>query len=294
MKRTIQTLFNALLWVAVFLMASFTATAQDEPETGKDTRPVKNMFESILLIDNQTVIVPIQGTFEWDFQHRFGNMNRGYDEFYGVFSPSNIRLGLNYVPMENLMLGFGFTKERMMWDFTAKYALLKQGRSGGSPVSLTYLGVAGIDTREKKNTSYKESTDRWSYFNQLMVARKITDFLSLQVAGDMSYFNYSDHQYSTEGAYLGKMNNMQFGMSALLRVKATDVLSVISSYNFPLTSHDVYDPDPSFGVGLEMVSSSHAFQVFVGNYKGIVPQINSVKNLNSNFLIGFNITRLWN
>lgn len=294
MKRITQFLLQAPLLILVFLLAVPTIQAQDDTEPTKDTRPVKNMFESIWLIDNQTVLVPIQGTWEWDFQHRFGNINTGYEQFYGIFAPSNIRMGLNYVPVENLMLGFGFTKERMMWDFSAKYAILKQGRQGGSPISLTYLGTAGIDSREKKNTAYKESIDRWSYFNQLMLARKINERLSVQVAGDLSYFNYSDHAYDSEGQFIGKMNNMQIGMSVLVRAKITPVLSAISSYDFPLTDHDVLNPEPSFGFGLEMVTSSHQFQLFVSNYKSIVPQINQVKNQNSDFLIGFNITRLWN
>lgn len=294
MKRINQLSKQLLPLLAVLFLSTYSLNAQEGIESGKDTRPVKNMFESIWLIDNQTVIVPIQGTFEWDFQHRFGNINRGYDEFYGIFSPSNIRMGLNYVPVENLMLGFGFTKERKMWDFLAKYAIVKQGRSGGSPVSITYLGVAGVDTRKLKSTQYNESLDRWSYFNQLMVARKLTDNFSLQVAGDFSYFNYPEHFYSPEGEYIGRMENTQLGLSSLLRVKATDVMSVIASYNFPLTNHDMSEPEPSFGFGLEMVSSSHAFQIFVGNYKSIVPQMNAVKNQNSDFLIGFNITRLWN
>ncbi len=295
MKRTTQPLLKSCLLTVFFALSALSLISQEEGTTNeKDKRPVKNMFESIWFIDNQTVIVPIQGTFEWDFHHRFGTLTTGYDDFYGIFAPSNIRMGLNYVPVENLMLGFGFTKERMMWDFMAKYSILRQGRSGGSPISLTYLGVAGVDTREKKNTEYTEATDRWSYFNQLMVARKLTDRISMQVAGNYNYFNYADHEYDSEGELVGRMKNTQLGMSILLRVKLNEVMSVISSYDFPFTNHDINDPEPSLGFGLEMVSSSHAFQIFVGNYKGIVPQINNVKNLNSDFLIGFNITRLWN
>lgn len=294
MKRITHFSLLATVLVAILLAPALSLQGQDEGQPEKDTRPVKNMFESIWLLDNQTVIVPIQGTVEWDFQHRFGTVTNGYDDFYGIFAPSNIRLGLNYVPIENLMLGFGFTKERKMWDFQAKYAILRQGRSGGSPVSLTYLGVAGLDSRDKKSTQYEEGTDRWSYFNQLMVARKLNDRISLQVSGSLSYFNYADHVYGPEGEFLGRMKNTHYAMSVLLRGRLNNVISIITSYDFPLTNHDVNDPDPSLAFGLEMVSSSHAFQIFLGNYKGIVPQINNVKNLNSDFLIGFNITRLWN
>ena len=47
-----------------------------------------------------------------------------------------------------------------------------------------------------------------------------------------------------------------------------------------------------------MTTSSHAFQVFMGNYNAIVPQYNNKFNQNDfrdwQFVIGFNITRLWN
>jgi len=47
-----------------------------------------------------------------------------------------------------------------------------------------------------------------------------------------------------------------------------------------------------------MNTSNHSFQVFAGNYNSILPQSNNVFNQNDftkgQFLIGFNITRLWN
>jgi hypothetical protein len=58
------------------------------------------------------------------------------------------------------------------------------------------------------------------------------------------------------------------------------------------------NPHPNICFGFETTTSSHAFQVFAGNYYGIVPQSNNVFNKNDfrdgQFVIGFNITRLWN
>ena len=73
-------------------------------------------------MDNQTVDVPFQKTLEWDIQHRFGTWNNGYDDYFGLAAPSNIRLGFVYVPAEKLQLGLGITKERKLWDFSVKYA----------------------------------------------------------------------------------------------------------------------------------------------------------------------------
>lgn len=142
-------------------------------------------------------MVPIKGTLEMDIQHRFGVVNNGYDDFYGVFAPSNIRLGFSYTFIENLQLGFGLTKERLQWDFNAKYALFRQAESGGWPFSLTYFGNFVVDTRGKEN--FVTGTDRLSYFNQLIFARKLTDRISIQVAPSLSHFNNVEGYKDAEG-----------------------------------------------------------------------------------------------
>jgi hypothetical protein len=56
-------------------------------------------------------------------------------------------------------------------------------------------------------------------------------------------------------------------------------------------------PWPNFGLGVEIATSTHAFQVFIAAAQGIVPQevimYNSNNPYNGAILIGFNITRLW-
>jgi hypothetical protein len=275
----------------------FAQEAEAPPE--KDIRPVRNTFESIWLGDNQTVEVPIKGTFEWDILHRFGSTKtNGFDDFWGLFASSNLRLGFNYVPVEKLQIGFGVTKENLLWDFNAKYAILRQGRSGGSPLTVTYFGNLAIDTRsEGKYFNYPEYefSDRVSYFNQLMIARKITRSLSLQAAFNLSHFNYvGTGAYNDQNEWVNNQNTNHFSTTFLGRYKITEGLGVFASYDLPLTDHPITDPKPNLNLGIELVSSSHAFHIFVGNYYSIVPQVNNARNLNEDLLIGFNMTRLWN
>jgi len=260
-------------------------------------KPVKKTFESIWFMNQQTVMVPFKNTFQMDFQHRFGTWENGYKDFYGMFAPSNIRIGFDYVPADKLMVGFGFTNQNNLWDGFAKYALLQQKTNGGTAVSLTYYVNAAVDTRHEENTDFQESTDRWSFFHQLMVARKFSEAFSLQVSGNLSWFNYHT-VYDAEGNYLGRNKNGTFSISGLARYKFSKVTSLIVEYDQPITEQEFFDPEPNLSVGFEIVTSSHAFQVFVGNYKSLVPQYNHAMNNNSfgdnQFLIGFNLTRLWN
>jgi hypothetical protein len=291
-----KTILASLL--SVMLMSStMLVKAQDTTATvATKAKPVKNTFESTWLIDNQSVMVPAKGTMQMDIMHRFGTVNNGYEDFYGIYAPSNIRIGMSYVPIDKLIVGFGFTKVNLTWDLTAKYALVKQMTSGGWPVSITLYGNMAVDTRPEEN--FVNSTDRLSYFSQLIIARKVTDNFSLQFAPSLSHFNAVEGYVDEEGNIQGKMENDHFAVSVGARYKVTSGTVIMVNYDQPLTKHTTDNPQPNIALGVEFNTSSHAFQLFLSNYQYIVPQLNNMYNQNDyregQFLIGFNITRLWN
>jgi Membrane bound beta barrel domain (DUF5777) len=257
---------------------------------------VKNTFNGNLLLENQTVMVPVKGTFEFVIQHKFGTIENGYDDFFGVFAPSNIRLGVNYVPIDKLQLGMGITKDRMQWDLNAKYALVKQAKSGGWPVSITYYGNMAIDTRPAEN--FADNLDRLSYFNQLLIARKFSDAISLQVAPSLTYFNNVEGYIDEKGEIQPMMDNLHLAIAFMGKFRVSENMSILANYDQPLTEHYTNNPHPNLSVGLEISTSSHSFQIIFGNYYYILPQANNFYNQNDykegQFSIGFNIGRLWN
>ncbi len=287
----------ALLLSVMLLGSTVLVNAQDTTAVAtKAAKPVKNTFESTWIIDNQSVMVPVKGTLQMDIMHRFGTVNNGYEDFYGIYAPSNIRIGMSYVPIEKLIVGFGFAKVRLTWDLTAKYALVKQMTSGGWPVSITYFGNVAVDTRPEEN--FVNGTDRLSYFNQLIIARKVTDNFSVQIAPSFSHFNAVEGYLDEEGNIKGKMKNDHIAVSVGARYKVTPGTVIMVNYDQPLTKHTTNNPEPNIAFGVEFNTSAHAFQVFLSNYQYIIPQLNNMYNQNDyregQFLIGFNITRLWN
>lgn len=317
---TIKAFFLSLLAVLLF---SLTNQAQDstatvpEEEAPKKAKPVKNTFQSIWIIDNQTVTVPVKKTLEMDIMHRFGTVDKGYEDFWGFFAPSNIRLGVNYSPINRLNLGIGITKSSMLWDLSAKYAIITQTPKK-YPVSISWYSNMGYDSRRDPTvydgSNIKYNTDRISYFHQLIIARKVTNKLSLQVAPGVSHQNAVSGYYtkndSTGKEVYRSMKNTHFSLAVSGRYKLTEVTSLMINYDQPLTKHPQFNPSPNLSFGVEFNTSSHSFQLFMGNYFSLSPQRNNLFNSNSpfdytdnasgekvqggKFLIGFNITRLWN
>jgi hypothetical protein len=294
-----------LICLSILFVGSYQVIAQEEEDTGKDL--AREPFESTLLIDNQTVIVPYAKTLQWDMVHRFGTMENGSDDLYGLYGDgANIRMGLTYSLKDNLAIGMGFTKEKYQLDFNVKYAILKQTKDWSMPISMTYYGNMAIDTREEEifeSLMQRPATfvGRMSYFNEIIVASRVNKKLSLQVTPSFTYFN------SVEPG----MNNSVLGLGLNGRYKFSGQSSFIFDFNQQLTDHpDDYihesgpqmgepklDIKPNVAFGLEVSTSSHAFQVFVSTFQRILPQENMIYNTNEfdkeGLLIGFNITRLW-
>lgn len=298
MKKTIKFITSVLPGACMLLLiTAIPAYGQNTASPAREkSKPVKNIFGSVWLIDNQTVVAPIKGTLEFDIQHRFGTIDNGGKDLFGLFAPSNIRLGLNYAPVKKLFVGAGVTKEKMIVDINAKYALLQQTTDNRIPLSVSYYGVAGIDTRDGSNFRY--GVHRLSYFNQLLIARKITEKFSAQVAPSFSWYNNVEAYVDGKGQIQKKMKNSHIAISVIGRYKITRASAIIAGYDQPLTQHTTNNPHPNICFGFETNTSSHTFQVFAGNYYNIVPQANNVLNNNDfrdgQFVIGFNMTRLWN
>jgi hypothetical protein len=259
----------------------------------------KNTFEGNYLIDNQTVMVPVKGTFEFDISHRFGTVNNGFTDLFGLFAGANMRLGFSYVPVKNLQVGFGVSNFNTQVDGSLKYALLKQTKDNAMPVSVTYFGNLAMDTR-KKNPSLPIVTfsDRFTFFNEVLVARKITEAFSAQAGFSISHFNNIEGYYDKSNAIQPKMKNDHLAVCFSGRYKITPKTSIVANYDQPITQHPMNNPHPNISLGLQMQTSGHTFQIFAGNYGYTLPQDNNLLNQNDftkgQFLIGFNISRLWN
>ena len=304
MKQFYKNLLSTIQYFGLFLMILEACSlnglrAQDttaiKPALVSGFKPVKNTFDGSLLIDNQTCMVPFKNTLEFVIQHRFGLVNNGYKDLYGIFAPANIRLGFNFTPVNNLSVSVGICKEKMQWDCNIKWAIVKQSQRG-FPLSITYYGDVAIDTRPKEG-NFVTDADRLSYFNQLMIARKITEHLSLQVSPSYTHFNNVDGYINSEGSISPKMKNDHFAIAFMGRLKFSERVGIIADYDQPLTQHPTNNPHPNVSFGIEIGTISHSFQIFVTNYHSIIPQSNNFYNQNDyskgQFMIGFNITRKW-
>ncbi len=282
------------------LMLAFIAPAfcqEEEQQTENLNKPVKNTFEAVTLIDNQTVMTPFKGAVELQIQHRFSVIENIHN-LYGIYGSANTRIGMNFGITDKIMIGIGTTKDNKLVDVQGKYKILQQTKSNSMPITMTYYGNVNIGLQDSASGAYGPTNrfkqmHRFSYLHQLIVARKFSDKFSMQVAPTFFYFNSVKRGYK----------NMNLSVSAGGRYNIFGSHSVIFEYDQLLTKQDSIvvgstyvkeQPKPNVAIGWEIGTATHCFQVFVANFDKINGQYDLLYNTNDfkkrKYLVGFNIT----
>jgi hypothetical protein len=281
--------FLILLTLSLSISPLFAQETTQAPEASK---PVRFTFGTTTLVDINTTETPYKGGLQLEIHHRF-SLIENYHNLFGIYGSANTRIGLNYGITDRLMIGAGTTKDNKLQDIQWKYLILRQTEDNKMPISLSYYGniVADLSKAEAfgPSDSFRE-IHRLSYFTQLIIARKMNNVLSLEVAPSLAYFNSVPQNVDSTRGY----KNLNIGISAGARANVFGSHSVILEYDQLLTKQDLaVQPKPNLSLGWEISTATHTFQIFAANYNQIINQRNMVFNTNDfkkgQWLIGFNI-----
>ncbi|UCH15641.1 MAG: hypothetical protein JSV22_06675 [Bacteroidales bacterium] len=283
-----KTFYIKTVIVALSLVISSNVLSQETAEEN-ESKPVRDPFNTNQLIDLQTVVQPSKKAIELIIHHRFGTFENGLSDLFGIYAPSNIRLGVNYGLTNKLMVGLGTEKNNKLQDIHWKWNIMHQTRSGSIPFGVSYYGDIALDARNGDffGENY-QFTNRFSYFHQLIIARKFNPRITLQVAPGYVHFNTveSDREHDI------------IALSAGGRFKIINNISILAEYDhsIPLKSFEdtSLEPKSNLAFALEIGTSTHAFQITLAQYNNIINQRNFGYNLNDlsngDWSLGFNIT----
>lgn len=281
--------FLILLTLSLSVTSLF---AQGDTLKQVTSKPVRFTFGTTTLIENNTTETLYKGGLELEISHRF-SLIQNYHNLFGIYGSANTRIGLNYGITDRLMIGVGTTKDYQLQDIQWKYLILRQTEDNKMPVSLSYFGNFVIDLRSEDAfgpaASFRQ-IHRLSYFTQLIIARKINNMFSVQVAPSLTYFNSVQENADSTSGY----KNLNLGISAGARANLFGSHSLILEYDQLLTKQNIaVQPKPNLSLGWEIGTATHSFQIFVTNYNQIINQRNLVFNTNDfakgDYLVGFNI-----
>lgn len=250
---------------------------------------IQNTFKGTRLINGQTVEVRNRGVLEFMIMHRFGRLNSGAYEFFGLDN-ANIRLGLNYSITNRLTIGIGRSSFDKVYDGLLKYQLLKQSRGIRSiPLTITGLGSISIKTLRPSEPDTEIPFERkLAYSIQVLMARKFGERLSLQIMPSLIHRNYVEIP--------GDENTIiSIGMGG--RLKITQRIAISGEYYPRINGNEVEGMYNSLSFGIDIETGGHVFQLMFTNSrqmieKGFITETDGRWG-NGDIHFGFNISRVF-
>lgn len=251
-------------------------------------------FKTTRIINFHSIETVGKRTLDFRISHRFGVINSGVDNFWGIDGGASIRLGLEYSYDGRLMVGFGRTSYQKLLDGFLKYRLLRQTDGDEMPISVTlFSGMYATMAKDplKKVTGfdrYDKFYSRLSYNYQAIIGRKFGTNFSAQIAPWFVHINQVD---------LLKDGNDMYGISGAVRYKFTRTMALTAEYAYRMndyTDRNFYD---SFGLGFEIETGGHVFQMHVTNSFGLSENqflpYTDTKWSDGGIRIGFNVSRVF-
>ena len=177
----------------------------------------------------------------------------------------------------------------------AKFKILRQQTGKRNiPVSLAWYSMVNINTT--KDPDVELTANKVAFFNQLIIARKFSNRISLQLMPTWIHFNVVPYGINN--------SNEVFSLAVAGKYKATSKLNITLEYSRQLNMYENlisksgtiinYHPD-LLAAGIEINTGNHLFQFYVGsttdasNIDQMARNTSSIKD--GNFAIGFTINR---
>lgn len=290
--RSILTLFLSFTCFSLFAQDVDLSKLLDEETKKEDkdkTERVYSTFKSTRLINGHSVETTWKGVLDLRISHRFGTLNKGLYELFGLDNAS-MRWGMDYGIGNRLMVGFGRSTLHKQYDVFGKYKLLWQSTGRHKiPVSVSIVSSAMVQTLKWEDTTRKNYfSSRLYYAGQLIIARKFSENFSLQLMPTMLHYN------------LVKKNsdpNDIFAVGIGGRQKITKRVSINAEYYYQLPGYKFPDSKNSLSVGFDIETGGHVFQLHFTNSTGMTERtfIGETSGTwgKGDVLFGFNISRVF-
>ena len=273
-----------------FLIITTTVKAQDNLLSilgeSEDSQYASYFFKGTKVVNGQSVQMLTNGVLVFTIQHRFGTLNSGLYNLYGLDN-SQVRLGFDY-GYKAITLGIGRSSALKTIDANIKIRLKRQ--ASGSQVfpftlvlnSATFLKQYRWNEMKEKDFSF---TNHLSYAHQLLIARKINRDLTIQLSPTMVHYNLVETINESNDKY-------SLGISG--RQKLTKRISVNAEYFYQL--NDKINNNV-LSLGFDIETGGHVFQLHLSNSPAMIEPAFITKTtgswLNGDIYFGFNISRVF-
>lgn len=277
-----------ILLLACFANVSF---AQEDllslvEDKDQGSKKVYATFKTVKIANAQTIETVKKKHLDFRILHRFGNIydatlanpiNNTFQTFFGFDQVTDIRFSFDYGITDNLCVGIGRSKLNKLFDGTLKWRILEQTSDFRMPISLAFfesVGYSFAPTDELYAGVVRDfetnEMHRFTYVTQLIVASKLTDWLSLEVLPTYMYRNFIKENINSDNGEADQNGFFSLGIGG--RVKLTKRFSLIGDYFYNFSGFYSKNPQVKFplALGFEIETGGHVFSLIFTNAAGII------------------------
>lgn len=292
--------YPGCLAIALLLVhfAVCTANAQDvdlfkmqDEQNKKDkkqtTEITTSIFKTTRIVNGQSIENTGAGILDLKISHRFGTVNTGAYNFFGL-DQASMRIGLDYGVTSRLEVGIGRSTFNKEFDGFFKYRILRQSTGKvNMPLSVSIVSTGILRTVKDAPADYPiHYSDHLNYVNQVIVARKFGDYFSLQFVPTMVHYNIVPTT---------AFRNDLYSLGTGFRLRLSKRVNLTGEYYYQFERLQGYYNAAS--VGFDIETGGHVFQLFFTNSTGInersvITQTDG-RWANGGIHFGFNISRVF-
>lgn len=241
---------NFILLFFLFPLLSFSQTdLLSGVETPSTKEKVTSAFKALKIVNLESTKLAAKGDLYFVVAHRFGSIKDGFEGFYGL---DNANTQIKFIYGLTNGLNVSAARSEFAYDFATKYMLLPQIKDG-CPVTIAGFNSLSINNTLKESLYPKlEFKDRLTYVAQLLISRKFSEKLSLEIVPSFFHQNFVDDV---------DQSNTQYAIGFGGRYKFAKRWSLNMDYAAHLNRapNSLYKNPLSIGFDLE--TGGHVFQM---------------------------------
>lgn len=245
-------------------------------------------FKTSRLVNGHSIENTAAGVLDFKVNHRFGELKDGFQTFFGLDN-ANTLIGFDYGITDWLMIGVSRSTYQSEYLGFAKVKLLRQTDGKGMPFSLSYYGAVSVQSMPAPTLPAGQEyhfSNRMFYVNQLLIARKFNQWLSLQLMPTHIHYNLVPTT--------AEPNDM-IAMGVGGRFKLSNRVSLNAEYYYRFNELNGYFN--SLSIGFDIETGGHVFQLMATNAtamteRAFIGQTTSDWG-NGGIHFGFNISRVF-
>ena len=245
----------------LFVFIPLLSFSQNDLLAGIDSTATKenvtSAFKGLKIVNLESTKLAAKGDLYFIVAHRFGSVKDGFEGFFGL---DNANTQLKFVYGLTDYLTISAARSELAYDFSTKYSLLNQ-KTEGFPVSIAGFSSLAINNTLKESLYPKFTfNDRFTYVQQLLISRKFSEKLSLEIAPTVFHENFIDNALQNNAQYA-------IGMGGRYKLSKRWSLNIDYAAHLNRASNSLYKNPLSIGFDLD--TGGHVFQMHFTSSQGI-------------------------